>query len=312
MTLAKYRILSIDGGGIRGIIPVILLERLAREPGLEGFLDGVDLIAGTSTGGLIALALAAGRSLPEIRSLYTTEGSAIFDRSAWRAITSLGSLIGAKYDSGNLARDVERFLGATTRLGDLGRRVLVAAFDLDSGPDDPRGRTWKPKLFHNFPGPDSDAHELAWKVGLYTSAAPTYFAPVEGYVDGGVYAANPSMCALAQTQDPRIPEGIRLEDVVLLSMGTGTSLQFIEEKAPDWGDVQWIERLLAIMLEGVSGIADYECRRILGGRYRRVAPVFPQGTAVAMDDAGMVPYMSELAGAFDLGEVARWLRTAWL
>ena len=309
--MARYRILSIDGGGIRGIIPVILLERLAREPGLEGFLENVDLLAGTSTGGLIALALAARRPPSEIRALYETQGSAIFDRTAWRAITSLGSLIGAKYDSGNLARVVEPLFGAATRLGDLPRRVLIAAFDLDSGPDDPRGRTWKPKLFHNFPGPDSDAHELAWKVGLYTSAAPTYFAPVDGYVDGGVYAANPAMCALAQTQDPRIPEGIRLEDVVLLSLGTGKSLQFIEEKQPDWGDAQWIEPLLAIMLDGVSGIADYQCRRILGERYFRMAPVFPTGTAVAMDDADMVPYMAELAGAVDLGEAARWLRTNW-
>jgi len=310
--MARYRILSIDGGGIRGIIPVILLERLAREHGLERFLEGVDLLAGTSTGGLIALALAAGRTPSQIRSLYETQGSAIFDRSAWRAITSLGSLIGAKYDSGNLARVAEPLFGAATRLGDLGKRVLIASFDLDSGPDDPRGRTWKPKLFHNFPGPDTDAHELAWKVGLYTSAAPTYFPPVDGFVDGGVFAANPAMCALAQTQDPRIPEGIRLEDVVLLSMGTGTSLQFIEEKQPDWGDAQWIEPLLAIMLDGVSGIADYQCRRILGGRYFRMAPVFPTGTAVAMDDADMVPYMAELAAAVDIGEAAHWLRTAWL
>jgi patatin-like phospholipase/acyl hydrolase len=310
--MARYRILSIDGGGIRGIIPVILLERLAREPGLEPFLEKVDLLAGTSTGGLIALALAAGRTPSQIRSLYETQGSAIFDRSAWRAITSLGSLIGAKYDSDNLARVAEPLFGAATRLGDLGKRVLIAAFDLDSGPDDPRGRTWKPKLFHNFPGPDSDAHELVWKVGLYTSAAPTYFAPVDGFVDGGVFAANPSMCALAQTQDPRIPEGIRLEDVTLLSMGTGTSLQFIEEREPDWGDAQWIEPLLAIMLDGVSGIADYQCRRILGERYLRLAPVFPTGTAVPMDDADMVPYMAELAGAVDLGDAARWLRTAWL
>jgi len=310
--MAKYRILSIDGGGIRGLISVLLLERLARESGLEGFLERVDLVAGTSTGGLIALSLAAGRSLEEIREMYATKASAIFDRSAWRAITSLGSLIGAKYDIDNLARVVEPFLGAATRLGDLGKRVLIASFDLDSGPDDARGRTWKPKLFHNFAGEDSDAEELAWKVGLYTSAAPTYFAPRDGYVDGGVYAANPSMCALAQTQDPRIPEGIRLEDVVLLSMGTGISLQFIAEKDPDWGDAQWIEPLLAIMLDGVSGIADYECRHLLGARYCRVAPVFPQGTAVKMDDADMIGYMAEFAAAVDLGEAARWLRTVWL
>ncbi len=310
--MAKYRILSFDGGGVRGLIPVILLERLSREAGLEGWLERADFLAGTSTGGLIALALAAGKSLAEIRGMYVEKAAEIFDRSAWRAIASLGSLIGAKYDVANLERVVRPFLGAETRLSDLRRRVLVAAFRLDSGPDDPRGRTWKPKLFHNFPGPDSDAHELAYRVGLYTSAAPTYFSPEGGYVDGGVYAANPSMCALAQTQDPRIRESVPLADVVLLSMGTGTSLQFIAESEPDWGDVQWIEPLLAIMLDGVSGIADYECRHLLGGRYLRVAPVFPAGAAVARDAADMVGYMTGFAESVDLTETAAWIRAAWL
>lgn len=310
--MAKYRIVSFDGGGIRGLIPVILLERLSRESGLEGWLERADLLAGTSTGGLIALALAAGKSLAEIRDMYVGKGAEIFDRSAWRAIASLGSLIGAKYDIANLQRVIRPFLGAETRLTDLGRRVLIAAFNLDSGPADPRGRTWKPKLFHNFPGPDSDGDELAYRVGLYTSAAPTYFAGSGGYVDGGVYAANPSMCAIAQTQDPRIPEAIPLEDVVLLSMGTGISLQFIEESTPDWGDVQWIEPLLAIMLDGVSGIADYECRHILRERYLRVAPVFPAGTAVSMDAADMVGYMAEFAESVDLTEAVAWIRAGWL
>lgn len=310
--MAKYRILSLDGGGIRGIIPVVLLERLSRESGLEGWLERVDLIAGTSTGGLIALALAAGRSLAEIRDMYAAEGAVIFDRSAWRAITSLGSLIGAKYDMVNLERVIRPFLGAETRLADLGRRVLIASFDLDSGPEDRRGRTWKPKLFHNYSGRDSDGGELAYRVGLYTCAAPTYFPPRDGYVDGGVYASNPAMCALAQTQDPRIPDAIRLEDVVLLSMGTGVSLQFIEENEPDWGDVQWIEPLLRIMLDGVSGIADYECGRILRERYLRVAPVFPAGTAVQMDAADMVGFMSDFAQSVNLAEPVAWLRTAWL
>lgn len=310
--MAKYRIVSIDGGGIRGLIPAILLERLSREPGLAGWLESVDLLAGTSTGGLIALALSAGKSPAEIRDMYVTKAGEIFDRTAWRAITSLGSLIGAKYDIANLERVIRPFLGGETRLSHLRRRVLIASFDLDSGAGDPRGRTWKPKLFHNFPGPDSDGDELAYRVGLYTSAAPTYFAGSGGYVDGGVYAANPSMCALAQTQDPRIPDAVRLEDVTLLSMGTGISLQFIEENRPDWGDVQWIEPLLKIMLDGVSGIADYECRRLLRERYLRVAPVFPAGTAVDMDAADMIGYLSDFAESVDLTEAAGWLRAAWL
>ena len=199
--MAKFRILSIDGGGIRGIVSVVLLQRLSREAGVEGWLDNVQLIAGTSTGGLIALALAAGKSLAEIRDMYVTKGADIFHRSVFRAIANMGSILGAKYDIANLERVIKPFLGETTTLGNL-KRVLIASFDLDSGPNYPGGRRWKPKLFHNFPGEDSDANELAYKVGLYTSAAPTYFQPADGFVDGGVYAANPSC---APWRKPRTP-----------------------------------------------------------------------------------------------------------
>ena len=310
--MAKYRILSIDGGGIRGIIPVILLERLGAAAGAPAWIDSADLIAGTSTGGLIALALAAGKSLAQIRDVYTQRGAEIFDRSLWRIVSSLGSLIGAKYDIANLQRVVEPFFGRSTRLSDLRRRVLIASFDLDSGGRSRQGRTWKPKLFHNFPGPDSDGEELAWKVGLQTSAAPTYFAPYDGFVDGGVYAANPSMCALAQTQDPRIPTMPKIDEIVLLSLGTGLSLQHIAAKSPDWGDAQWIEPLLGIMLDAVSGIADYQCRQILRERYFRLAPLFPAGTAVAMDAVAQGPFMIEFAQSVNLADAAGWLRTHWL
>ncbi len=67
--MAKYRILTLDGGGIRRIVTAIIIERLNSEEGLTGWLDSVDLIAGTSTGGLLALALAHGLDIGEIRSL---------------------------------------------------------------------------------------------------------------------------------------------------------------------------------------------------------------------------------------------------
>lgn len=310
--MAKYRILSIDGGGIRGIIPVILLQRLSSQPGLTGWIDSVDLIAGTSTGGLIALALAAGKSLPDIRGMYEAKGAEIFARSTWRVVTHLSSIIGAKYDIKNLERVIKPFLGESLTLANLGKRVLIASFDLDSGPDDPRGRTWKPKLFHNFSNEDSDGKELAYRVGLYTSAAPTYFQPSNGYVDGGVYASNPAMCALAQTQDPRVRNGPRIEDVVLLSLSTGRSLQFIDKVNPDWGDAQWIEPLIAIMLDGVSGIADYQCKQVLRDRYLRLAPVFPSGTTVPMDGIDMLPFMTDFASSVDLTATSAWLSTNWI
>lgn len=198
--MARYRILSLDGGGIRGLITAILLMRLEKERGLAGWLERADLMAGTSTGGLIALALARGLGLPAIRALYEDKADAIFDDSWLDNVKNLGTILGAQYSTGNLKRELQRLFGKT-RLRDLRKRVLVTAFDLDNEDPKPERRRWKPKLFHNFPGADSDGAMRAWQVGLYTSAAPTYFPTVDGYVDGGVFAINPSMCALAQSQD---------------------------------------------------------------------------------------------------------------
>lgn len=314
--MATYRVLSLDGGGIRGIVTVVLLQRLAGEPDLEGWLDQVDLIAGTSTGGLLALGLGRGLDLAAIEDLYLSKGDEIFDDSWLDNVVDLGKVIGADYDLKGLRTELRRVLGDTTTLGDLARRVLLTTFDLDNGDDPNRSgaepRTWKPKLFHNFPGDGSDADVLAWKVGLYTAAAPTYFPSFEGYVDGGVYANNPAMCALAQTLDARYGPPAALDEVVLLSVGTGTNLHYIPRKNVDWGYAQWAKPLVTLMLDGISGIADFQCRQILGPRYRRLAPVFPPGTTYAMDDVRHVHDLHAFATGVDLSDTVSWLRDHWL
>ncbi len=252
--MAISRVLTVDGGGVRGIIPAIVLQRLCAEPGLEGWLDRVDFLAGTSTGGLIALSLAAGVDVADLRGLYEKRAEKVFADNFFDDIKDLGKLLGADYNVGNLEREVHEILGDAT-LAQLHKRVLIPAFDLDD--EDPVERTWKPKLFHNFPGEDSDGDALAYRVGAATAAAPTYFATFDGYIDGGVFATNPSMCALAQTQDSRIPAGERadLHELRLLSLGTGHSLQHLEGDSLDWGYVQWVRPLIDLMLDGVNGIA---------------------------------------------------------
>ena len=308
--MAVYRILSIDGGGIRGIISAILLERLSAEPSLSGWLGKVDLLAGTSTGGLLALGIANALDLQVIRNLYETKGKSIFDDSWLRDLRDLGGIIGAKYDIANLDKELRAIFGATI-LSQLSKKVLITAFDLDNGVADDTQRTWKPKLFHNFPGADSDGDQLAYKVGLYTAAAPTYFPSVDGYVDGGVFASNPAMCALAQTQDPRIPDRPALQDVILLSLGTGTSLTYITGESLDWGYAQWAKPLVSLILDGVAGIADYQCKQLLGSAYHRLGPVFPPPASVPMDAVDRVPGMIAFAGQVALGPTIEWLKTHW-
>jgi patatin-like phospholipase/acyl hydrolase len=305
-----YRILSLDGGGIRGLISTIVLMRLSREKGLEGWLERTQLLAGTSTGALIALALARGLALEEILALYRDKADEIFDDSLFDNLKDVGTLLGAQYRTEGLQRELQRLFGAA-RLRDLNKRVLITAFDLDNEDPRPARRRWKPKLFHNFPGSDSDGAMPVWKVGLYTTAAPTYFPTVDGYVDGGVFANNPSMCALAQSQDARIGRTAALENVVLLSLGTGSSLIYVEGAAHDWGHAQWAQALLGVMFDGSIGIADYQCRQILGRRYHRVAPAFAPGEAFDLDSVERIPEMVAFAENVDLAPAAKWLRRYW-
>ncbi|MCW8985381.1 MAG: patatin-like phospholipase family protein [Thermoanaerobaculales bacterium] len=310
--MAKYRILSIDGGGIRGIVTAVLMQRLQATPGLERFLDKVDLVAGTSTGGLLALGIARGLGLDEIRDLYVNDGPDIFDDSWLDDLLDLGKLRGADYKIAPMRRVFKKVLGEETTLGQLRKRVLITAFDMDNEDEEELKRTWKPKLFHNFPGDGNDRSRLAYKVGMYTAAAPTYFPSVDGFIDGGVFANNPAMCALAQTQDKRYRPTPLLDRVELLSLGTGTSLFYIRGKTLDWGYAQWIKPLISLMLDGISGIADYQCQQMLRNRYHRLAPVFPPDVSIPMDEVKKIPYMIQFAESLDLRQTVRWMRRHWM
>jgi uncharacterized protein len=304
--MATYRILSFDGGGIRGIVSLVMLRRLQRRT--PELVARTDLIAGTSTGGIIALGLAAGKSVDELIALYRDNGERIFDDSWWDDVVDLGKISGADYDSRNLAKVLRREFG-DTRLRELNKQVLIPAFDLDNEDPDPRRRTWKPLFYHNFPGSDSDGEQRVVDVALSTSAAPTYFPSYRGNVDGGVVANNPSMAALTETQDPRAVLSPRpgLEEILMLSVGTGTVLSYVAGTKHDWGYAQWAKPLLNLLLDASMGIADYECRQILRERYHRLAPVFDPGVNIRLDEWKRLPELIAFAESVDLGPVGSWL-----
>ncbi len=306
----KYRILSLDGGGIRGLLTSIIIERI--ETALPGWRDDIELYAGTSTGGIIALGLANGYAPTKVRDLYYGRSEIIFQDSWFDNILDLGNAIGAKYDTNNLRAELFRLFGNLT-LGDLNTRVLVPAFHLDNGKPAP-DRMWSPKFFHNFENGDSDSDQRIVDVALYTSAAPSYFPPVDGYIDGGVVANNPSMAALAQAQDHRCQERCpTLGAVRLLSLGSGHIHRFIaqENKALDWGWGQWARPILNIMGEGLGDIAHYQCEQILGAnRYHRLDPHLQ--TAIELDDWSKRDQLVALAEAADLTPTLAWLEKHWL
>ncbi len=307
-----YRILSLDGGGLRGLITARLLQRIGEESGHRDWLDQVDLIAGTSTGGILALALASGRTPEQVAEIYLGQGATIFDDSIWDNIRDIGKLVGAQYSNKALKGVLTKLFRATT-LAQLRTKVTIPAFDLDNQAADPAKRSWKPKIFHNFAGPDSDGAVSVLDVAMYSSAAPTYFPSVDGYIDGGVFANNPSMVAIAQAISSRnVPaERCALDEIVLLSVGTGVSPMYVQGQTLDWGYAQWIKPLIELLLDGVSGIADYQSTELLGDRYHRLQPLFGPNESIKLDDVKKMPQMEAVAARQDLSEVNRWLGEHW-
>lgn len=301
-----YRILSMDGGGIRGILTVRILERL--EAAVPGLMASIDLFAGTSTGGLLTCGLAYGMNPTEIRKLYEDCASAIFADTLLDNIKDLGNLIGAQYSVQPLKDVLVKRFGDLT-LAELPKKVLISAFDLDNEAAAPALRTWKMKFFHNYPGPDSDGGELVVDVAIRTSVAPTYFPIYQGYIDGGVAAGNPAMCALAQALH-RSTGGQRLEDVVLLSVGTGVNPHYIQSKNGDWGLINWAPHIVTIMLEGSAGLAHYQCRQVMEAQYHRIDPILPR--PIDMDQIRFIPELLSVAESVDLDETITWLKDCYL
>jgi patatin-like phospholipase/acyl hydrolase len=307
--IAPYRILAIDGGGLRGIIPLMIIRQLdAQSP---GWRDHIHMYAGTSTGGLIALCLAAGLAPDRLLQLYVDDAAAIFGRSLWREALQL---FFPKYSNRNLEHLCRQTLGGL-RLQDLreqhGRHVVITALQLDDHDAlDPAARRWKAKVFHNLPTVDDSADdgELAWRLAMRTSAAPTYFGSFDGYVDGGVFANNPSMCALAQTQDDRLALRIPFDSIKMVSLSTGFRPYYYrgEER---WGLLRWAPHLVDVLTDGVNEVAEFQTRQMMAaGNFLRVAAPLP--VDIALDDASKVQELQRLGEKVDLSEalsfVAGW------
>lgn len=306
--MAAYRILSLDGGGIRCILTARLLARL--DQAVPGFLARFDLVAGTSSGGILALGLVAGLTPTQLVALYRDNAAEIFDDSWFDNLKDLGQIGGAQYNNRQLRQLLTQTFQARNiaTLADLPRRVLIPAFDLDDAQDPRRKpqkpRTWKAKFFHNYPGPDSDGAESVVDVAMRTSAAPTYFPSYGRFIDGSVVANNPAMAALAQALH-RPTGGQELPNIRLLSLGTGTNPTYIAGKDHDWGYAQWARPVIDLMIDGGTNVVDYQCAQILDERYHRLTTYLRQ--PIPLDAYQHIDRLLRTADALDITPTARWI-----
>ncbi|MEM7031164.1 MAG: patatin-like phospholipase family protein [Chloroflexota bacterium] len=309
-----YRILSLDGGGVRGLLATRLLEKIAqRQP---QFWEKFDLIAGTSTGAIPALGLAAGLTPHDLSDVYQRSCELVFRDGVVDNLRDGFSAWGAQYSHEGL-KEVLQGLFGDKRLGDLNKKVLVPTVDLDNKPTNAqRIRQWKAKFFHNFEENGSDADELVVDVIMRSTSAPVFFPIYQGYVDGGLVANNPSMCALVQVLNQK-QMGHSLNDLIMLSVGTGKNPKFIPDEDGDWGFSQWAFRpksdlqpalrlpLLEMMFETSIGLADFQCQQILGDRYHRLDPVLAK--AIDLDDDKQIGRLNQAAGRIDIDSTIAWV-----
>lgn len=256
------KVLSIDGGGIRGLIPATVLAEMESRTGSH-ISELFDLIAGTSTGGIIALGLtkpaAADAQHPqyaasELAELYKTEGGRIFPHSLWHQVVALDNLIGEKYDVSGLESVLEQYFG-DVKLSAALTETLVTSYEL---------QTREPWFFARHKARSQPGWDFPMKfVARATSAAPTYYepeavprtSPTQSLVDGGVYANNPAMCAWVEAK--KLHPGP--EQVLVVSLGTGQYTRAIPYKdAKDWGLAHWAKPILDVVFDGVSDTIDHQ------------------------------------------------------
>ena len=285
-----FRVLSIDGGGIRGIIPATVLAELELETGHQT-AELFDLIAGTSTGGILALGLTApaadGSRKPAWRAgdlvdLYEREGRNIFHSDVLHDVVSAGGLLDERYPAAGLEKALGRYLG-DAMLTEAVTDVLITAYDIENR---------RPFFFKSHRATGEQGWDYPMRVvARATSAAPTYFEPARvtagdgrtGFtlVDGGVFANNPAMCAYAEARR----DGA--QDVVIVSLGTGQLTRRLPYKdVKGWGLIEWARPILDVVFDGVSDAIDYQLDQLLGpDRHVRLQVDLDRGAKDALDDA---------------------------
>jgi uncharacterized protein len=280
--MKSIKVLAIDGGGIRGIIPAIILSEIQTRLG-KNLCEVFDLISGTSTGGIIALGIGtasnAGQpySPDELLNLYVQNGPAIFKKSP---LTTEKELFGPKYSPDALEATLAKFFG-TTEFDTALTPLLISSYDL-------QGQV--PFFFKSHRIASDESYN--WNVtdiARATSAAPTYFPPLhltngtEDYalVDGGVFVNNPSMAAYAEAR-ALYPKA---EKIVVVSAGTGNRQdQITYASAKDWGLVGWAKQIVPVFMDSVSESVDYQLGLMPGCTYYRLQVANLQAGEDAMDD----------------------------
>lgn len=286
------KILAIDGGGVRGVIPATILAYLEKNLKKKKHLvECFDIIAGTSTGGLIALMLSApdGNGTPrytaeDVQRIYSTLGSRIFDQPFSHLLGSLNGWIDEKYPAQNLEDVLKEYLG-DVHLRELLTYVVVPAYEIVHN---------KLVYFTTHGARETPfADFYAWEAARATSAAPTFFAPAQirnaaeqktyTFVDGAIAAQNPTFDALIHA--------LKLfgkdNDFLIVSLGTGVN--FGDPEIEFGGKLEWIEKIVPLLIGASEETVSSQVEKLFAGdpsrEYYRFQVTLLDSMKVELDDA---------------------------
>ncbi len=311
----KKRVLSIDGGGVLGLLPSSILKRLEeklieRDGENVRITDYFDLITGTSVGGLLSAALSVPdeNGLPKysadtIHQTMKDRVGNIFKKSVLKSFTSLGGIADEKYSAKGLESTLE-FYYEKRNLNELLTPTVILSYEIERGvPLFFRSERAKTNAHYNFYLTD---------VVRAATAAPTYFesplitskgGSTLACVDGALFANSPALCGFAEMCEMNL--GIGAEDIILCSIGTGDAKKVHSHKdVKDWGLLEWSRPAIQIMMRSMPSVAHYQLRSIYGADsvsdnyFRFDREIHEEDISFDIDDASE----ENIAALLNLGE----------
>lgn len=282
----RFQILSLDGGGIKGLYSAAILAQLEDDLNLADITEHFDLITGTSTGGIIALGLGAGLRPREIVQFYSQHGPTIFP-DCWLARKR--HYVQRKYSAEPLQAALKKCVG-DRRLADSRKRLVIPSYNLDKGevylfktPHHERlRRDWKVPM---------------WKVAMATSAAPTYFPAFQEIdhirlIDGGLWANNPTMVGIVEAVSML---GQPINTIAVLSLGTTNPVEERPTGLTHGGQIAWRTAAVDACFRGQSHGVQGQAKLLLGDeRAVRLDPTVPAGV-FALDRVAEARLLGEAA-----------------
>ncbi len=262
----KFKILSLDGGGIKGLFSAAILSHLEKDLNVR-MVDYFDLIVGTSTGGIITLALGMGLSTDDILQFYIDKGREIFTRNSFHPVKHF---VQAAYSVYKYEIILKECFGDAV-LGESQTRLVVPSYNLDTG----EVYLFKTAHHNRF---RRDYKEYMWKIARATSAAPTYFSVSKNIdnirlIDGGVWANNPSMVAVVEALTVL---GKTIDDLYLFNLGTTQDLSNRPQRLDNGGLWIWKNDIVEVVFEAQSSGVAAQLGLLLGDNYLRLCPKVPQ------------------------------------